>query len=151
MPSGLPAKSGLGPLNGTYVGSLTLPLPAGGAMVGAATGALGCVLGVHAPATIAAPEITRNCLRLVMRNPPRVRIGRGAAEGAKDCVAIVHAILALARGLGVETTAEGVETENQAKVMRQLGCTQLQGFHFGRPVRAEELGPDPLAARRRIA
>ncbi|HXG81588.1 MAG TPA: EAL domain-containing protein [Sphingomicrobium sp.] len=64
---------------------------------------------------------------------------RGAADGAKDCVAIVHAILALARGLGVETTAEGVETEAQAEVMRQLGCGQLQGFHFGRPMRAEEL------------
>ena len=59
---------------------------------------------------------------------------RGAAEGAKECVAIVHAILALARGLGVETTAEGVETEEQANVMRYLGCTQLQGFHFGRPM-----------------
>jgi diguanylate cyclase (GGDEF)-like protein len=64
---------------------------------------------------------------------------RGAAEGAKDCVAIVHAILALARGLGVETTAEGVETEEQAIAMRQLGCTQLQGFHFGRPVPSTEL------------
>ena len=62
---------------------------------------------------------------------------QGAAEGAKECVAIVHAILALARGLGVETTAEGVETEGQANVMRYLGCTQLQGYHFGRPVPAE--------------
>ena len=76
---------------------------------------------------------------------------RGAAEGAKDCVAIVHAILALARGLGVETTAEGVETESQADVMRQLGCTQLQGFHFGRPVRADELPPASAAQRRRTA
>jgi diguanylate cyclase (GGDEF)-like protein len=76
---------------------------------------------------------------------------RGAAEGSKDCVAIVHAILALARGLGVETTAEGVETEKQADVMRQLGCTQLQGFHFGRPVRAEELEPGSAAPRRQTA
>jgi diguanylate cyclase (GGDEF)-like protein len=76
---------------------------------------------------------------------------RGAAEGAKDCVAIVHAILALARGLGVETTAEGVETETQANVMRQLGCTQLQGFHFGRPVRADELPPKRRLPRRRTA
>ncbi|MDP9424221.1 MAG: EAL domain-containing protein [Pseudomonadota bacterium] len=76
---------------------------------------------------------------------------RGAAEGAQDCVAIVHAILALARGLGVETTAEGVETETQANVMRQLGCTQLQGFHFGRPVRAEEFPASKAAARRRTA
>ena len=76
---------------------------------------------------------------------------RGAAEGATDCVAIVHAILALARGLGVETTAEGVETETQAAVMRQLGCTQLQGFHFGRPVRADELPPAIAAPQRRTA
>jgi diguanylate cyclase (GGDEF)-like protein len=76
---------------------------------------------------------------------------RGAAEGAKDCVAIVHAILALARGLGVETTAEGVETESQADVMRQLGCTQLQGFHFGRPVPATELYEAQRRARRRSA
>lgn len=76
---------------------------------------------------------------------------RGAAEGAKDCVAIVHAILALARGLGVETTAEGVETEGQADVMRQLGCTQLQGFHFGRPVPASELYETQRRAHRRSA
>jgi predicted signal transduction protein with EAL and GGDEF domain len=73
---------------------------------------------------------------------------RGAAEGARDCVAIVHAILALARGLDVETTAEGVETEAQARVMRQLGCTQLQGFHFGRPVAAELIGDLAEPARR---
>jgi diguanylate cyclase (GGDEF)-like protein/PAS domain S-box-containing protein len=76
---------------------------------------------------------------------------RGAAEGATDCVAIVHAILALARGLGVETTAEGVETEDQADVMRQLGCTQLQGFHFGRPVPASELYETQRRAHRRSA
>ena len=76
---------------------------------------------------------------------------RGAAEGARDCVAIVHAILALARGLGVETTAEGVETEAQAEVMRQLGCTQLQGFHFGRPVLAGDLREALRRARRRTA
>ena len=76
---------------------------------------------------------------------------RGAAEGAKDCVAIVHAILALARGLGVETTAEGVETEAQAEIMRQLGCTQLQGFYFGRPVRVEQLEQELSERRRRSA
>jgi diguanylate cyclase (GGDEF)-like protein len=76
---------------------------------------------------------------------------RGAADGAMDCVAIVHAILALARGLGVETTAEGVETEEQAGVMRQLGCTQLQGFHFGRPVPASELDEAQRQVRRRSA
>lgn len=64
---------------------------------------------------------------------------RGAAEGARESVAIVHAILALARGLGVETTAEGIETANQAQVLRDFGCTQLQGFHFGHPMPPELL------------
>lgn len=68
---------------------------------------------------------------------------RGAADGAKECIAIVNAILALARGLEVETTAEGVETERQAQVMRRLGCTQLQGYHFGRPVPAGSFDTDP--------
>ena len=76
---------------------------------------------------------------------------RGAAEDAQDCVAIVHAILALANGLGVETTAEGVETAEQAELMRVLGCTQLQGFHFGRPVPAEQLVEAAEQMRRRIA
>ena len=67
----------------------------------------------------------------------------GAAEGERDCSAIVRAILALARGLSVETTAEGVENEREAAVMRALGCDQLQGYLFGRPVPASELGDEP--------
>jgi diguanylate cyclase (GGDEF)-like protein len=58
---------------------------------------------------------------------------RAAAAGERESLAIVHAIVALAGGLGVETTAEGVETRSEAEMMRLLGCTQLQGFHFGRP------------------
>ena len=64
---------------------------------------------------------------------------RGAANGERESLAIIDAILALARGLGVATTAEGVETAAQAEVMRTLGCDQLQGFHFGRPVAADGL------------
>ncbi|HVF36776.1 MAG TPA: EAL domain-containing protein [Sphingomicrobium sp.] len=76
---------------------------------------------------------------------------RGAADGARDCIAIVNAILALARGLGVETTAEGVETARQSEVMRELGCTQLQGYYFGRPVPARELAEKGQEPERRIA
>lgn len=64
---------------------------------------------------------------------------RGAAAGERDCLAIVGAIIALAKGLGMETTAEGVETDRQAEAMRELGCDQLQGYLFGRPVPVEEL------------
>jgi EAL domain-containing protein (putative c-di-GMP-specific phosphodiesterase class I) len=43
-----------------------------------------------------------------------------------------------------------VETEEQAVVMRQLGCTQLQGFHFGRPTPASDLAaPSAEPARQR--
>lgn len=58
---------------------------------------------------------------------------RGAAQGDVNCLAIVRAILALAEGLGVDTTAEGIEEERQAETMRALGVTQLQGYLFGRP------------------
>ena len=62
---------------------------------------------------------------------------RGAAAGERDCIAIVGAIVALAKGLGMETTAEGVETDRQAETMRALGCDQMQGYLFGRPVPPE--------------
>jgi diguanylate cyclase (GGDEF)-like protein len=81
---------------------------------------------------------------------------RGAANGQHESLAIVNSILALANGLGVETTAEGIETLAQAELMVHLGCSQLQGFLFGRPVTAEVLritqrhdGKDVLALRRR--
>ncbi len=62
---------------------------------------------------------------------------RAAASGERESGAIVHAILALAKSLGVETTAEGVETNAQAEAMRAMGCSQLQGFLFGRPAKLE--------------
>ncbi len=64
---------------------------------------------------------------------------RGAAAGERDCLAIVSAIIALAKGLGMETTAEGVETDRQAETMRDLGCGQMQGYLFGRPVPPTEI------------
>ncbi len=54
-----------------------------------------------------------------------------------DAAAIVTAIIALARALGMEVVAEGVETEGQAAFLRGQGCEKLQGFYFGRPAPAE--------------
>ena len=74
---------------------------------------------------------------------------QAAASGERESVAIVNAILALSKGLGVETTAEGVETEAQAAVMRSLGCTQLQGFLFGRPLPVEAVeAPERRSVRK---
>jgi diguanylate cyclase (GGDEF)-like protein len=76
---------------------------------------------------------------------------QGAAAGNREHLAIVEAILAMARRLDVETTAEGVETAAQERVMRSLGCDQFQGFRFGRPVPADALTERPHALLRRTA
>lgn len=64
---------------------------------------------------------------------------RRAALGERDCLAIVQSILALAKGLAIETTAEGIETQAEAKLMSGLGCSQLQGFLFGKAAPAERI------------
>jgi diguanylate cyclase (GGDEF)-like protein/PAS domain S-box-containing protein len=50
-----------------------------------------------------------------------------------DCAAIVCAVTGLARSLDMVTTAEGVETEEQARLVRAAGCTEAQGYLFGKP------------------
>jgi EAL domain-containing protein (putative c-di-GMP-specific phosphodiesterase class I) len=45
----------------------------------------------------------------------------------------------IASGLSAEIIAEGVETEEEAQLMRLSGCHQLQGYHFGKPQAAEAL------------
>jgi diguanylate cyclase (GGDEF)-like protein/PAS domain S-box-containing protein len=55
-----------------------------------------------------------------------------------DSAAITGAIIAMAQGLGKSVVAEGVETAAQAAHLRGAGCTQMQGFLFGRAVAASE-------------
>ncbi|WP_260483794.1 putative bifunctional diguanylate cyclase/phosphodiesterase [Sphingomicrobium flavum] len=71
---------------------------------------------------------------------------RGAVAGERESSAIVKAILALADGLGIVTTAEGVETEKQATALAALGVQQMQGYYFGRPETHEH---DAIPERRR--
>lgn len=66
---------------------------------------------------------------------------RAAAGGCRDSRAIIEAMIELARKLELEITAEGVETAQQAALMEALGCTQLQGFFFGRPGQVEGCEP----------
>jgi EAL domain-containing protein (putative c-di-GMP-specific phosphodiesterase class I) len=52
---------------------------------------------------------------------------------------IVQAIVSIAAALKMTTTAEGVETEAQRELLRQLGCTDMQGYLFSRPKPAAEV------------
>ena len=53
--------------------------------------------------------------------------------------AVVTAIIALARSLGLRVIAEGVENLRQMEVLHRLGCTVMQGFLFSRPIPPDEL------------
>ncbi len=52
---------------------------------------------------------------------------------------IVETIMSLARSLNLRTVAEGVENEQQLKIMRELDCDLIQGFLFSRPVSADHV------------
>lgn len=58
--------------------------------------------------------------------------------------AIVSTIVGLSRALGVRTTAEGVETEDQAVLLRAAGCEIVQGFYYGKPSPLHVLLPEPM-------
>ena len=59
--------------------------------------------------------------------------------GKSDCTAIIRAVMQLGSSLGMITTAEGVETEEQFDILRAEGCMQLQGFLFSKPVPNAEI------------
>ncbi|TGX55564.1 GGDEF and EAL domain-containing protein [Sphingomonas gei] len=63
---------------------------------------------------------------------------QSASKGTKEAIAIIRAVVALADSLGMATTAEGVETEEEHQMVQQLGCTKVQGYYFGRPLPVHE-------------
>jgi predicted signal transduction protein with EAL and GGDEF domain len=70
----------------------------------------------------------------------RVKIDRSFVRdipGDRDDVALISAILAMARSLGLAVVAEGVETLEQAELLRSVGCDELQGYLLARPASAE--------------
>jgi EAL domain-containing protein (putative c-di-GMP-specific phosphodiesterase class I) len=54
-------------------------------------------------------------------------------------LAIVRSVTALAKSLGMITTAEGVETKEQMELVRMVGCTEVQGYYVGRPQPLKEM------------
>jgi len=68
-----------------------------------------------------------------------------------DCAAIISATLTLANNLNIATTAEGVETAEQCRLLRLAGVTSLQGYLFKRPVPAAEIEFDCTFAEAKLA
>ncbi len=64
---------------------------------------------------------------------------RGAAMPGNRNAAIIKAIVTLAKTLNMETTAEGVEAQDEIELIRELGCSHIQGFVYGRPARTDEV------------
>lgn len=64
---------------------------------------------------------------------------RGAIQPGSRNAAIIKAIVTLADTLGMETTAEGVEIQDEIALIRDLGCSHIQGFVYGKPARADEV------------
>ncbi|WP_454743960.1 EAL domain-containing protein [Cupriavidus necator] len=79
-------------------------------------------------------------LSLLKRFPlTRIKIDRSFVQQIHESdrdVAIVRALLDMARSFGLETIAEGVETEEQRDTLHRLGCEEGQGYLFGRPLPA---------------
>lgn len=62
----------------------------------------------------------------------------GLPNGSSD-LAVLRAIASLGANLGMITTAEGVETREQLAIVRDEGCTEVQGFYFARPAPATDI------------
>jgi diguanylate cyclase (GGDEF)-like protein len=67
-----------------------------------------------------------------------------------DSMAIVRAVTGLGKSLGIVTTAEGVETDEQFDLLRREGCTQAQGYLFSKPRPAAEVEDMLSKPRQRI-
>jgi diguanylate cyclase (GGDEF)-like protein len=87
-------------------------------------------------------------LAYLMRLPvDRVKIDKSfvqeltAKETCRQARAMVEAMVALARALGMRTVAEGIETETQLGLVKELGCDAAQGYFIGKPVSAARIEP----------
>ena len=84
-----------------------------------------------------------SALGYLLRFPiDRIKIDRAFVNDLPDrdeSKAVVSAIVGLGRSLGMRVTAEGVETLRQLDEVRARGCHEAQGYHFSRPVPAEDI------------
>lgn len=64
---------------------------------------------------------------------------RGISANSQKDMAIIKGTIQLAKNLGIQTLAEGVETEDQLKFLKEAGCDEIQGYYFYKPLPAEEI------------
>ncbi len=72
----------------------------------------------------------------------KIKIDRSfleSLEAAGESAILVHSIVHLGRALGLKVTAEGVETKEQHRFLQALGCHEMQGFLFSRPICADDV------------
>lgn len=62
----------------------------------------------------------------------------GRMDESSECQEIVRSVVALARSLGMDAVAEGVERPQHVSMLREMGCRYVQGFLLGQPVPPEE-------------
>ncbi|ENZ81179.1 MULTISPECIES: EAL domain-containing protein [Caulobacter] len=90
-------------------------------------------------------------LAYLRRHPiDKLKIDRSfvaSLPGNGEAMAVASAIVSLAKSLGLKTTAEGVETQNQMDALVKLGCVEFQGYLLGRPMPAEAIASTPSMVR----
>jgi EAL domain-containing protein (putative c-di-GMP-specific phosphodiesterase class I) len=74
----------------------------------------------------------------------------GLPENAYD-TALVQAVLAIAESLNLSVVAEGVENEAQAKTLLSFGCHKAQGYHYYRPLTADDFEAELVGSQSRRA
>ena len=89
-----------------------------------------------------------SCLYYLKRMPLRslkidrlfvASLGTSSDEGNSSDAAIVSGTISLAHDLGLEVVAEGVETEEQLRRLREMGCDLAQGYYYAEPLPSEEV------------
>jgi EAL domain-containing protein (putative c-di-GMP-specific phosphodiesterase class I) len=91
---------------------------------------------------------------LLKLKPKRLKIDRQLVQpivNASQERALVSSIIEIARSLGVETVAEGVETAAHAALLRDLGCDILQGYAFSRPLSFDDFTEEATGTGWRLA
>ncbi|NTZ42105.1 EAL domain-containing protein [Altererythrobacter sp. SALINAS58] len=91
-----------------------------------------------------------------LQNAPfdKIKIDRSFVRGAVDSSnrnsAIIASIVSLSNALGMETTAEGVEHQDEIELVRELGCSHIQGYVYGHGLKIDDLLPELLTGLRNM-